>query len=227
MAKNTCCGDQSRGSAAVSASQIGIVGSDCKSSMSRWITTSARPAEVTGDPTQDHAQHDGERHGDHPDGHGRAGAVHESRPLIAPQPIGAQEMDAVAAVRRGRAEEVDPGRHDPEHVVRMPRTKNRTGIFRLSSDAPLHPERRGIAPADDRGDPGAQPRAVEEAEPLHRDEGQPRVRRLGVLRTDELGEQHHRVEDQQHHALEGQAVLPEPPPHQRQFDATEIRSSAG
>src|SRR5215831_15896604 len=43
IAKNTCCGDQSRGSAAVSASQIGIVGNDCRSSISRWMTASARP----------------------------------------------------------------------------------------------------------------------------------------------------------------------------------------
>jgi hypothetical protein len=43
IAKNTCWGDQSRGSAAVRASQTGIVGSDCNNSISRWITTSASP----------------------------------------------------------------------------------------------------------------------------------------------------------------------------------------
>src|SRR5262245_45336489 len=43
IAKKTCWGDQSRGRAAVSASQIGIVGRDCRSSISRWMTASAGP----------------------------------------------------------------------------------------------------------------------------------------------------------------------------------------
>ena len=43
MAKKTWIGVQSRGSAAVSASQIGMVGSDCSSSISRWITWSGMP----------------------------------------------------------------------------------------------------------------------------------------------------------------------------------------
>ena len=38
MAKNTWIGVQSRGRAADSASQIGMVGTDCSSSISRWIT---------------------------------------------------------------------------------------------------------------------------------------------------------------------------------------------
>jgi hypothetical protein len=43
MAKNTWVGVQSRGSAADSASQIGMVGTDCSSSMIRWITWSVLP----------------------------------------------------------------------------------------------------------------------------------------------------------------------------------------
>ncbi len=43
IAKKTWIGVQSRGSAAVRASQMGMVGSDCSSSMSRWITWSAMP----------------------------------------------------------------------------------------------------------------------------------------------------------------------------------------
>ena len=43
MAKKTWIGVQSRGSAADSASQIGIVGTDCSSSMIRWITWSVLP----------------------------------------------------------------------------------------------------------------------------------------------------------------------------------------
>jgi len=43
MAKNTCTGVQSRGSAADRASQIGIVGTDCNNSISRWMIRSGRP----------------------------------------------------------------------------------------------------------------------------------------------------------------------------------------
>ncbi len=43
MAKNTWIGVQSRGSAADSASQIGMVGTDCSNSISRWMTWSGRP----------------------------------------------------------------------------------------------------------------------------------------------------------------------------------------
>ena len=43
MAKKTWSGVQSRGSAADSASQIGMVGTDCRSSMMRWITWSVLP----------------------------------------------------------------------------------------------------------------------------------------------------------------------------------------
>ena len=43
MAKNTWIGVQSRGSAADSASQIGMVGTDCSNSISRWMIWSAMP----------------------------------------------------------------------------------------------------------------------------------------------------------------------------------------
>ena len=43
MAKKTCSGRQSCGRAAVIASQIGIVGSDCSSSIMRWMIMSSQP----------------------------------------------------------------------------------------------------------------------------------------------------------------------------------------
>ena len=43
MAKKTCSGRQSCGRAAVITSQIGMVGSDCSSSMRRWMTWSIHP----------------------------------------------------------------------------------------------------------------------------------------------------------------------------------------
>ena len=43
MAKNTWIGVQSRGKAAANASQIGIVGTDCSNSITRWITLSVLP----------------------------------------------------------------------------------------------------------------------------------------------------------------------------------------
>ena len=43
MAKKTRVGGQSRGRAAVMASQIGMVGSDCRISITRWMTRSGQP----------------------------------------------------------------------------------------------------------------------------------------------------------------------------------------
>ena len=43
MAKKIWVGVQSRGRAALRASQIGMVGTDCKSSIRRWITESVLP----------------------------------------------------------------------------------------------------------------------------------------------------------------------------------------
>ena len=43
-----------------------------------------------------------------PDRHRRPGAVHEPRPLVAPEAIGPQEVDLIAAVRRRGADQVEP-----------------------------------------------------------------------------------------------------------------------
>ena len=111
MAKNTWIGVQSRGSAADSASQIGMVGTDCSSSISRWITRSIDAAEIAGDAAEHDAEDDAERDRNEPDGHRGLGAAHDARPLVTPEPIGAEQEDALAGI--GRADQMDVGRNRP------------------------------------------------------------------------------------------------------------------
>ena len=152
--------------------------------------------------------------GGEPDGHRRASAVCQPRPLIAPEPVGAEQVDAGAGVRRC-PQEVKAQRDHSEQAIGM------TGDEEAHRDPaplvqpPLHPERDGVALADDAGHPRPQRPAVEEPHALDRNEGQARVGRLRILRAEEIRTQHHRVESDQHErAHHREAMLAKAPPHQ-------------
>ena len=155
------------------------------------------PADVAGDPAEHHPQNHRERHGGEADRHRGSGAVHEARPLVAAQAIGAENMDALTIAGRGGAQQVNPGRDDPEQAVRMPRDEEPKRDLPALVDAPLHAERGRVALARDRRNPGRETPAVEQVQSLDGNEGEPGVGRLGILRADEIGKQHDRVEDQQ------------------------------
>ena len=72
----------------------GSVGTDCKSSIRRWITMVGPAADIARDAAQHDAEDHAQRHRHEADRHRGLRAVHDARPLVPPEPIRAEQEDA-------------------------------------------------------------------------------------------------------------------------------------
>ena len=214
MAKNTWMGDQSSGSAAASASQIGMVGTDRRSSMRRWITCRAarrnnRRCRRGGRPGRR------QRHGDEPDRHRRLSAVHEPGPLVAAKAIGTEQVDALGRADIGRSQKMGgwpgtgraPGTDTlGRRIARRSSGRGRLATACAASSGFAYRRRRARVVSTE---------PLEEARALDRNERQAGIGGLGILGAEEVRNEDDRVETQEdsgaHHR---QAVLPEAPPHE-------------
>ena len=170
-------------------------------------------ADIARDAAQHDAQDDAERHRDQADRHRCLGAVHDARPLIAAQPIGAQQEDALVGI--DRHDQVAVGLEQAEDLPLVAGAEEGDRHLLLGVGRPFHAQGRGVALADDGRHPGREAAVVEQVHRLHRDEGLARVGALGVLGREEIRHQDDEVhEDQQHRARHRQVMAAEAPPHE-------------
>src|SRR5215471_18088735 len=102
-----------------------------------------------------------------------------------------------------------------KHAITCTRCEEFHRYLAVRVGRPLHPERHGVALADDIRNPRAEAAPVEEMQWLNRNEGLARVGELGILRAEEVGAQHDDIEDGEHKgASQCEVVLAETPPNE-------------
>ena len=95
--------------------------------------------------------------------------------LVAPEPVGAQQEDALAGI--GGTEQMDVGLEQSEQAIGLAAGEEADMHLALRIGGPFHAQRHGIALADDRRHPRVQA-VVEQVQRLHRNE---RLARVGPL----------------------------------------------
>ena len=203
MPKYSLTGSHPGGNAAASAIHSGIFGIASRNSITRWMTTSRRSAQVAGQATEQRPQHEAHRHPDQADRHRHPGGVDHPREQVASQLVTAeqeQRVFAVPAIPAVHAEQVQPPRRQvPEPVLvaahQQPQRQPPAGVVGVHSLQGLRIHRL---------DHGVHERAhrapfVEHAHPLRARVDEAGVALVRVVRRQELREQRHQVEQRQHH----------------------------
>ena len=215
MARNTRSGRQSCGRAAVIMSQMGMVGSDCSSSITRWMTMSIQPPKYPEIPPRKTPRIVLSATATRPTViEVRVPNImrdHWSRPRRSVPRKWGRPLDfgSLASIRWMSVS------NRPSTLYLYPRTKSAIGIRSRLIAHPLHFQRDRIALADDVRHRRIESRLVEEGNPLHGDEGEGGIGRFRVLVAEEVRHQDDGVEDEQDdRAGDRQAVLAESPPDQ-------------
>jgi hypothetical protein len=110
-------------------------------------------------------------------------------PLVAPQPIGAEQTQAVFGIARRRADQVNVGLNQTEDFVGIARREKAHGNLLGFIDFPFHAQRHGIAFAGHRGHPRTEARTIEEMQRLRRDKRLVGLGKFRVFRRKEIGHQ--------------------------------------
>ena len=171
MAKKTWMGVQSRGSAADERQPD----RDRRHRLQQLDQALDHLVGLAADIARDAAQHDAEddaqRHRHQADGHRGLRAVHDARPLIAPQPVGAQQEDALCRIGRARSG-AGCVCEQAEDAIGMPGDEEAHGHLLLRIGRPFHAQASsGLRLPTMAGTQGAELPSSKRCTRLHRNEG--------------------------------------------------------